>query len=41
MASGSVVPIDGLEDAKRFFAVRPLAKAITCEFDFGIGNPLY
>jgi hypothetical protein len=41
MADGTLQPIGGPAEAKRYFDARPLDRAITCRFDFGIGNPLY
>lgn len=41
MVSGSVTAISGRRDAIRFFAAHPIEESFTCEFEFGIGNPLY
>jgi len=41
MGDGSAVPIASRRDAERYFAAHPLARSITCAFDFGIGNPFY
>jgi len=34
-------PIDGPAAAQRYFAAHPFARATTCRFDFGVGNPMY
>ena len=41
MGSGTVEPIAGAAAAKRYFAAHPLARAVTCPFDYGVGNPLH
>ena len=41
MGDGSMHAIGDAGDARRFFAARPLERAITCPADFGVGNPLY
>lgn len=41
MASGTMTRIGNRDDAVRYFAAHPLDQAYSCEFEFGIGNPLY
>ena len=41
LRDGSLNPVDGAEEARRYFTDRPLDRSISCPFEFGIGNPLY
>jgi hypothetical protein len=41
LAGGTIEPLAGPAEAQRYFSAHPFARAITCRFDFGVGNPLY